>query len=59
MALEAQLPGLAMVQAVEDQTALARLLPRLAELLERRTILLILDNLESLLTSQGSWRDPR
>ena len=59
MALEAQLPGLAMVQAVGDQTALARLLPRLAELLERRTILLILDSLESLLTSQGSWRDPR
>ena len=59
MAMEAQLPGLAMVHAVGDRTELARFLPRLSELLERRAVLLVLDNLESLLTAVGGWRDPR
>ncbi len=58
VALEAQLPGLAMVQAVGSETELRRFLPRLTQLLEDRAILLVLDNLESLLTDQGAWRDP-
>jgi tetratricopeptide (TPR) repeat protein len=58
VALETQLPGLAMVQATTSQAELARFLPRLSQLLEDQAILLVLDNLESLLTEQGTWRDP-
>ena len=59
MALEVLLPGLEMVQAVADRAQLAQFLPRLTELLDQRAVLLVLDNLESLLTDQGAWRDPR
>jgi hypothetical protein len=58
LALEAQLPGLAMLQATTGQAELARFLPRLTQLLEDNAILLVLDNLESLLSEQGAWRDP-
>jgi tetratricopeptide (TPR) repeat protein len=58
VALEAQLPGLAMVQATTSSAELARFLPRLTQLLEDNAALLVLDNLESLLTEQGAWRDP-
>jgi tetratricopeptide (TPR) repeat protein len=58
VALEAQLPGLAMVQATTSSAELARFLPRLTQLLEDNAVLLVLDNLESLLTDQGGWRDP-
>ena len=34
-------------------------LPRLMELLEKQNILIVLDNLESLLTPAGRWRDER
>ena len=34
-------------------------LPQLTELLEQVPILLVLDNLESLLTASGQWRDER
>src|SRR5262245_15003458 len=47
-----------MVQAVGSEAALRRFLPRLTQLLEDQAILLVLDNLESLLTSDGTWRDP-
>jgi tetratricopeptide (TPR) repeat protein len=46
------------LQATTSQTELARFLPRLTQLLEDQAILLVLDNLESLLTDQGAWRDP-
>jgi tetratricopeptide (TPR) repeat protein len=58
VAMEAQLPGLAMVQATTSRAALERFLPRLSQLLEERAVLVVLDNLESLLTEQGAWRDP-
>jgi hypothetical protein len=58
VALEAQLPGLAMVQATTSPAEFGRYLPRLTQLLEDQAILLILDNLESLLTGDGRWRDP-
>jgi hypothetical protein len=58
VAMETQLPGLAMVQAVGSETELRRFLPRLTQLLEDTAILLVLDNLESLLTEEGGWRDP-
>src|SRR5450755_2074642 len=33
--------------------------PRLARLLEATGVLVVLDNLETLLTAEGRWRDPR
>jgi hypothetical protein len=58
VAMETQLPGLAMVQAVGSETELRRFLPRLTQLLEDQAVLLVLDNVESLLTEEGGWRDP-
>jgi CHAT domain len=58
VALENQLPGFTMVQTTTSPVELVRFLPRLTQLLEDRAILLVLDNLESLLTDEGRWRDP-
>jgi hypothetical protein len=57
-AMEAQLEGFEMVSALASRQALERFAPRLRRLLEERAVLLVLDNLESLLTAQGGWRDP-
>jgi tetratricopeptide (TPR) repeat protein len=38
---------------------LAAFLPRLRELLAANDVLIVLDNLETLLTPEGTWRDPR
>jgi tetratricopeptide (TPR) repeat protein len=59
LAMERQLPGLAMVHVVDSTAALKDWLPRLTELLEDNAILLVLDNLESLLSDSGQWRDER
>ncbi|WP_322763236.1 CHAT domain-containing protein, partial [Frankia sp. Cr2] len=62
LALERQLPGFTMVdkigtvEHVEPVTAFA---PHLAELCERVGLLIVLDNLETLLSADGGWRDPR
>ena len=57
--MERQLPGLTMVHVVDSIDTLRDWLPRLTESLERIGILLVLDNLESLLTTTGQWRDER
>lgn len=59
MDLERQLPGVKLVERVEDPDGLAAFLPRLTEFLERRRVLVVLDNVESLLTGRGDWRDSR
>jgi tetratricopeptide (TPR) repeat protein len=59
LTLENQLTGLQLVHLLDDQAKLAGFLPQLTELLERTRILIIVDNIESLLTDQGSWRDAR
>jgi hypothetical protein len=59
LAMEKQLPGLNMVHVVDRTAAFKDWLPRLAEMLERTAVLVVLDNLESLLTSSGQWRDER
>jgi tetratricopeptide (TPR) repeat protein len=59
LAMERQLPGFAMVHVVDNAAALKAWLPRLTQLLEDRAILLVLDNLESLLSDSGQWRDER
>ena len=59
LAMERQLPDFAMVQVVENAQHLDAFLPWLTELLERSGILIVLDNLESLLRPEGQWRDER
>jgi hypothetical protein len=59
LALETQLPGLSMVDKIATLDALTRFLPKLAGVLRDNGILLVLDNLETLLTETGEWRDPR
>ena len=61
VALEVQLGGYAFAMAghIATAEALQAFVPRLARLMEDNGILLVLDNLETLLTSGGQWRDPR
>jgi len=59
LAMERQLPGFAMVHVVDGAAALQAWLPRLTQVLEDNAILLVLDNLESLLSDSGQWRDER
>ena len=61
VALEAQLGdyGFAMVDKIATQERLVNFLPRLRTLLRDTGLLLVLDNLETLLTPEGGWRDPR
>ncbi|MEU0557444.1 hypothetical protein [Dactylosporangium sp. NPDC006015] len=61
LALEAQLGdrGFTMVDKVGTADGLRRFLPRLAALLRDNGLLIVLDNLETLLTADGGWRDPR
>jgi len=58
--METQLPGLELVGLVDDpQDFRRKALPRLRALMEQNAILLVMDNLESLLTTDGEWRDAR
>jgi tetratricopeptide (TPR) repeat protein len=59
--LEVQLGefGFAMSDKITTIESLARFVPRLRRLLEEAGVLLVLDNLETLLTPAGAWRDPR
>jgi CHAT domain len=59
LAMERQLSGFAMVHVVDSTPVLKDWLPRLTQLLEENAILLVLDNLESLLSASGQWRDER
>ena len=59
LAMERQLPGFSMVHVVDSAASLLAWLPRLTQLLEDNAILLVLDNLESLLSASGQWRDER
>ena len=59
LTLETSIEGLQLVHLLDDQAKLAGFLPQLTELLERNRILIIIDNIESLLTDQGGWRDAR
>src|ERR1017187_2705758 len=53
-------PLLPLVQFVEgDARKFDAYLPHVRRLLEERSILLVLDNLESLLREDGQWREPR
>ena len=52
-----EVPMTAIVGA--DDAKFAANLPRLSRFLEQRSVLIVLDNLESLLRENGQWRDPR
>ncbi|HEX5734300.1 MAG TPA: CHAT domain-containing protein [Blastocatellia bacterium] len=60
LSMEKQLPGLELVGLMDDpQEFKNKALPGLRGLLQNNAILLVIDNLEGLLTSQGDWRDAR
>ena len=59
LTLERELPGFQMVHVLADEATLTGFLPRLTELAERRRVLIVLDNVESLLSDGGEWRDAR
>jgi hypothetical protein len=48
-----------MTDKITTVAELERFLPRLTRLLEDNGLLLVLDNLETLLTADDTWRDPR
>ncbi|HTW27593.1 MAG TPA: hypothetical protein VME92_10730 [Acetobacteraceae bacterium] len=58
LAMERQL-GLPMVHVIDRDDSFRTWLPRLVEVLENNAVLIGLDNLESLLTEAGQWRDER
>jgi tetratricopeptide (TPR) repeat protein len=51
--------GFAMSDKITTVESLAAFAPRLRRLLAEAGVLLVLDNLETLLTPAGGWRDPR
>ena len=46
-----------MLQVLADQTKLTGFLPKLTELMEFQRVLIVIDNIESLLSDTGQWRD--
>jgi tetratricopeptide (TPR) repeat protein len=57
--MERQLPGFKMAHLVDRAEEFRDWLPVLSEMLEQHSILIVLDNLENLLTSDGGWKDER
>ena len=56
-ALDRHFSDLAMVQVVGREEDLAEWLPHLHQVLKNNAILIVIDNLESLLTDGGAWRE--
>jgi hypothetical protein len=59
MQLGSVLPAFAMVHVVDRTADLEKWLPLLTEMLERTAVLIVIDNVESLLSASGAWRDER
>ncbi len=59
LAMEQQLRNFEMTHVVDRRDELEAWLPKLKKLLETNSLLIVLDNLESLLTDEGKWRDER
>ncbi len=59
LVLETKLPGLKLAHLLDDTGALQAFLPALTEFAERSRVLVVIDNIESLLTADGQWRDGR
>ncbi|HEX9356541.1 MAG TPA: CHAT domain-containing protein, partial [Streptosporangiaceae bacterium] len=58
-ALDDKLPGLELAYHIDDVAALRKALPMLITALEQSRILIVLDNAESLLANDRSWRNER
>jgi len=59
LTLERELPGFQMIHVLADDAKLTAFAPQLTELVERRRVLIVIDNIESLLSDGGQWRDER
>jgi tetratricopeptide (TPR) repeat protein len=59
LALERQLPGLRLAHLVHDPALWRAAMPALTGGLAQWRVLLVLDNVDSLLTGTGQWRDER
>jgi hypothetical protein len=59
LTLERYLPSFQMAHLVTSADGIADLQLRLTELMKRRRALIVIDNLESLLSAAGAWRDDR
>ena len=57
--LESKLPRLKLAHLLDDTDTLQAFLPTLTEFAERSRVLVVIDNIESLLTDSGEWRDAR
>ena len=58
-ALDRHLDDFQMAHLVDDEEELAGFLPRLTEMMERFRLLIVIDNIGSLLNDGGQWRDER
>ena len=59
LTLENQLPDLHLIDAIDDSEDFKGAADQLAAYLEQHDVLVVLDNLEVLLTPAGEWRDGR
>ena len=59
LTLERGLHDFRMVHLLDDVTRLAAFLPQLTEVCERLRVLVVIDNIESLVGDSGQWRDAR
>jgi tetratricopeptide (TPR) repeat protein len=57
--LEMHIEWLELVHAIDDRELLGRLLPQITRTLGERSALIVLDNVESLMSAEGVWRDER
>ena len=57
--LEGKLPGLKLAHLLDDTDTLRGFLPTLTQFAEQSRVLVVIDNIESLLTDNGEWRDAR
>jgi hypothetical protein len=57
--MERQLPGFKMAHLIDGAEDFRSWLPRLSEMLEKNSILIVLDTLENLLNDDGGWKDER
>ena len=59
LALEDAVPGFQLAHVLASAETLLPFLPELTDLMERKRLLLVIDNAESLLTEAGHWHDDR
>ncbi|KUN77740.1 hypothetical protein AQJ66_32705 [Streptomyces bungoensis] len=58
-AMHQRIEGLRFVELLDKSEELSAFLPMLTQFCKEQRILIVLDNVESLLSTSGRWRDPR